>query len=214
MTDWLAWHAPYADPDSPLSWRLRIIQDHVAAWLDERAPAPVTVLSVCAGQGADLIGVLRQRADAHRVRATLLESDERNVAAARSAAAGLPGVEVRPADAGDLAAYAGAVPADLVLLAGVLGNIDDADIRRTLAALPQLCAPGATVIWTRSRRSPDRTPAVRGWLRDAGFTERSFTAPPDVLFSVGVHRLTADPRPLTPTGRLFRFTARARQGTA
>jgi ubiquinone/menaquinone biosynthesis C-methylase UbiE len=206
VTDWVAWHEPYRDPGSPLSRRLRIVQDHIATWLDERAPAPVTVVSVCAGQGDDLIGVLRERSDAGRVRAILLEYDERNVAAARAAAAGMPGVEARHADAGDLASYPGAVPADLVLLAGVLGNIDDADIRTTLAALPRLCAPGATVIWTRSRHDPDRTPAIRSWLRAAGFAERAFTAPPDVLFSVGVHRLVAAPRPLIPTGRLFRFT--------
>jgi hypothetical protein len=47
--------------------------------------------------------VLRRRADAGRVRATLIESDPGNVRAARNAAAGLPGVRVRAADAGDLA---------------------------------------------------------------------------------------------------------------
>ena len=169
---------------------------------------PLTAVSVCAGQGHDLIGVLAHRRDADRVRATLLEKDERNVAAARAAArsAGLTGVLVHQADAGDPAAYRGAVPADLVLLAGVLGNIDDADIRTTIAALPQLCNRGATVIWTRSRRPPDRTGAIRAWLEEAGFAEVSFTATPDDLFSVGVHRLTAAPRSLTATTPLFRFT--------
>ncbi|MFC4066890.1 hypothetical protein [Actinoplanes subglobosus] len=41
---------------------------------------------MCAGQGHDVLGVLSRRADAGRVRATLIESDERNVAAARAAA--------------------------------------------------------------------------------------------------------------------------------
>jgi hypothetical protein len=115
-------------------------------------------------------------------------------------------VEVRCADAGDLASYRGAVPADLVLMAGVLGNISDADIRTTIAALPRLCAPGATVIWTRTRRPPDRTGAIRGHLRDAGLTELAFDAPADTVFTVGVHRLTRRPDPPTFEGRLFRFT--------
>ena len=206
--DWLAWHSPYLDPSSPLSRRLRIVQEHITDWLNRRPGVPLTAVSICAGQGHDLIGVLAQRTDADRVRATLLEYDERNVAAARAAAesAGLTELVVRRADAGDPAAYRGAVPADLVLLAGVFGNIGDADIRTTIAALPQLCSRGATVMWTRSRRPPDRTGSIRAWLEKAGFAEVSFTAPPDDLFSVGVHRLTATPEPLTATTPLFRFT--------
>ena len=170
---------------------------------------PLTVVSACAGQGHDLLGVLSTRADASRVRATLLEYDERNVAAAQAAVddAALRNVTVVRADAGDRAAYVGAVPADLVLMAGVFGNISDVDVHATISALPELCAAGATVIWTRTRRAPDLTPAVRRWLAAAGFVEQAFHAPADALFSVGVHRFLGVPRPLTPRGRLFRFLA-------
>ncbi|MGC1213058.1 MAG: class I SAM-dependent methyltransferase family protein [Micromonospora sp.] len=206
-TDWQAWHRPYADANSPLSRRLRLVQEHIGRWLDDRPHEEVTVVSACAGQGHDLIGVLAARKDASRVRATLLEYDPGNVAAARAAAeqAGLADVTVVRADAGRLAAYAGAVPADLVLMAGVFGNISDDDVHRTIRTLPGLCAPDATVIWTRTRRAPDLTPAVREWFREAGFREEGFHAPDDVLFSVGVHRLVGPPRPLDETGDLFTF---------
>jgi hypothetical protein len=138
------------------------------------------------------------------VRATLIEFDPGNVAAARRAAP--PGITVVRADAGRLASYAGAAPADLVLLAGVFGNISDTDVRRTIDALPQLCAEGATVIWTRTRRPPDLTPDVRRWFGAAGFVEQAFEAPADVLFSVGVHRFTGTPRPLDTAGTMFTFT--------
>src|SRR6185437_12861282 len=82
-----------------------------------------------------------------------------------------------------------------------------ADVRGTISALPELCAAGATVIWTRTRRAPDLTPAVRRWLGAAGFAEQAFHAPAGELFSVGVHRFTGAPRPMTPRGRLFRFLA-------
>jgi len=205
--DWLAWHDPYGDEQSSLSRRLRLVQGHIASWLDERQDEALTAVSACSGQGHDLLGVLAARADVHRLRSTLLESDGRNVAAARTAAdaAALPGVTVVQADAGDLAAYVGSVPADLVLMAGVFGNISDDDVQRTVAALPQLCAAGATVIWTRSRRAPDLTTAVRRWLRAADFTEQAFDAPDDVLFSVGVHRFVGLPQSLTPQGKLFQF---------
>ncbi|MEU8007766.1 SAM-dependent methyltransferase [Catellatospora sp. NPDC049111] len=205
--DWYDWHGPYADPGSPLSRRLRLVQVHVDRWLDERPEPLLTVVSACAGQGRDLLGVLARRPDAARVRATLIEYDPRNAAAARAEAERLGvAVTVNCADAGLPESYAGAVPADLLLFAGVFGNIGDADVRRTVAALPRLCSPAATVIWTRTRRAPDLTPSIRTWFAEAGFAETAFHAPEDVLFSVGVHRLTAPP-PATPPDRpLFRFT--------
>jgi len=203
--DWQAWHELYADATSPLSQRLRLVQRHIGMWLDDRQGEALTAVSACAGQGHDLLGVLATRADAHRVRATLLEGDERNVAAAQTAAADLPNVKVVQVDAGDLAAYVGAVPADLVLTAGVFGNLSDADVHRSIHALPQFCASGATVIWTRSRRAPDLTPTVRCWLKEAGFVEQAFHEPDGVVFSVGVHRFAGDPVPLSAPGRLFQF---------
>jgi hypothetical protein len=142
-----------------------------------------------------------------RVQAQLIEYDPRNVAAAREriARAGLTGVTVVCADAGEFATYDTAVPADLVLLVGVLGNITDDDAHTTIAALPQLCAAGATVIWIRTRRAPDLNPAIRDWFTEAGFVERAFHAPEDVLFSVGVHRFRGQPATLSPAGIIFRF---------
>jgi hypothetical protein len=204
-TDWYAWHSPYADPGSPLARRLRLVRQHIAAWLDERPAEPVSVVSMCAGQGHDVLSVLASRPDAGRVRATLIESDPRNVAAARARAASLDTVTVLRADAGELASYRQAAPADLLIMAGVLGNISDADVHATIRALPQLCAAGATVIWTRTREAPDQTPSIRTWLADAGFTELAFTAPGDVLFSVGAHRFTGTPQPLPASGKIFQF---------
>ena len=64
----------------------------------------------------------------------------------------------------------------------------------TVEAAPQLCAPGAEVIWTRHRNDPDLTPSIRGWFADAGFQEVAFVAPDTDQWSVGVHRLVAAPR--------------------
>ena len=131
--------------------------------------------------------VLRDHEFGSRVRGRLVELDQSNALALRQAvrAAGLA-LEVRRGDAGDLASYAGAVPADLVLLCGVLGNVSDDDVRHTIRCLPQLCASGASVIWTRSRRAPDLTPRIRQWFAETGFSELAFVAPDDALFSVGM----------------------------
>lgn len=226
--DWRAWHDDYADPTSALSRRLHLVRGHIDAWLDDRLLDPelndgpddgrtnglpgaeVTVVSACAGQGHDLFDVLRRRTarrpDRGRVRATLIEFDPSNAAIARATAdrMHLGRVEVRCADAGDLASYAGAVPADLLVFAGIFGNISNDDIERSITALPTLCAPGATVIWTRTRKPPDVTTAVRGWFAAAGFEEVAFHAPDDVMFSVGRHHLRGSPQPLAD-GRIFRF---------
>lgn len=206
-TDWRAWHDGYADPRSALSRRLHVVQRHIHAWLDATTPSPVSVVSVCAGDGRDLLGVLEQRTDAARVTATLLEAEPVIATRAESHARrlGLDGVEVRCVDAGTTGAYTGSVPADLVLLCGVLGNVDDRDVERTVAALPRLCRGAALVIWTRHRRPPDLTPRIRERFADHGFVEESFTAPPDVLFSIGVHRFEGEPLPLGEDERLFRF---------
>jgi hypothetical protein len=53
--DWRAWHADYEDPDSALGRRLALVRGHVRAAVDRAAPGPVRAISVCAGQGQDLL---------------------------------------------------------------------------------------------------------------------------------------------------------------
>ena len=159
VRDWLAWHAAYDDPSSALSARLRCVRSHLSDAVDRAPAGRVTLVSLCAGQGHDVIGVLPDHPRRADVRAVLVESDARNVVLARRAAAGqgLPGVEVRHADAGLVAGFADVLPAGVLLLCGIFGNVSDRDIRRTVQAAPALCRAGATVIWTRHRRPPDLT---------------------------------------------------------
>jgi hypothetical protein len=137
----------------------------------------------------------------------LLETDPRNLDRAERFCreAGLTGVRLLDRDAGLSSSYLDAAPADLVLMCGVFGNLSDVDVRRLIEFLPALCRPGATLIWTRSRRAPDLTPSIRSWLATARFTELAFTAPPDVLGSVGTHRFDGEPLPLAPDRQLFSF---------
>jgi hypothetical protein len=207
MTDWDSWHADYEDPSTLLSERLRLVQQHIAEWLDASAPTPVTVLSSCAGDGRDLLEVLEGRSDASRVTATLIEADARNATRATDhiSRLDLSHIEVRCTDAGTSNAYIGAVPADLVLLCGIFGNIADEDVHRTIAATPQLCKEDAVVIWTRHRRDPDLTPRIREWFREHGFREEHFEAPDHAIYSVGVHRFVGVPSPLDAEQSLFTF---------
>ena len=147
------------------------------------------------------------RKDSSRVQATLLELDGRNVDRADRSirASGLQGVTVTRVDAGISDAYVGRVPADLVLLCGVFGNITDEAVHRLIEALPQLCNPGATLVWTRARREPDLTGTIRRWVEAVGFREVSVTAPADVMFTVGRNRFVGTPQALQKGVRLFDF---------
>ena len=164
----MAWHELYDDPSSVLSGRLRLVQAQLEDALDHAPAGPIRLLSLCAGQGRDVTGVLRTHPRRDDVSAVLIEANAENAETARrnAAAAGLPQVEVRQADASRPSGYAEVLPADVLLLCGIFGNLSDADIQRTIAAAPALSAPGATVIWTRHRRQPDLTPQVRAWFRE------------------------------------------------
>jgi len=208
VKDWVAWHAAYDDPSSSLSTRLRVVRGHLSRALDEAPPGPVRLVSLCAGQGLDVLGVLPEHPRGPDVSAVLVEFDPHNAALARRGAAGmgLSQVEVREADAGRVDNYADALPADVLLLCGIFGNVSEGDIQRTARAAPALCAAGATVIWTRHRRPPDLTPRIREWFRAGGFEEVAFDMPDtEALTGVGVGRLAAAPRAGLPAGPLFTF---------
>jgi hypothetical protein len=203
--DWRAWHDGYEDPNSELGRRLALVQSQLRAALDQAPPGPIRAISVCAGQGHDIIGVLTDHPRREDVSARLVELDEQNVQLARAAAGAmsLDAVEVVAGDASLTDAYAGAVPADVILICGVFGNVAADDIANTIAHLGQLCAPEATVIWTRHRRAPDLVPRIRETFEHAGFGEIAFAdAPP---FGVGTNRLLGAPQPLQPGVKMFNF---------
>ena len=160
---------------------------------------------MCAGEARDLRGALTQVGRRDLI-GRLVELDPGLAENARRGLAelGVDRVEVMTGDAGELGAYRDAAPADLVLECGVFGNISDEDVERTVRASAALCAPGATLIWTRHRRPPDITDAIRAWYAESGFEEVTFEPVPDSEGSVGVVSFTGETAPLADQ-RLFTF---------
>jgi hypothetical protein len=214
---WVQWHTAYEDPTSNLSLRLRTVQSMVRAALDEipgTHAGPIRIVSLCAGQGRDVIDVVATHPRGPEISALLVELHPALVAFARGRAASLglaDRIRVVEGDASQCRLYAGDVPADIVLVCGVFGNISSADITRTIQAMRGFCAPGGQVVWTRHRRPPDRTPTVRADFAAAGFTELEFVAPEGTVLAVGRHRLSEaptpapGPAPFEPGRRLFDF---------
>ncbi len=207
MRDYVTWHEEYDDPTSGLSWRLSRVRDHIGEFLDRTAGQSVTAVSLCAGDGRDLIAVLAPREDAGRVAATLVELNPELADRARVTAQGLP-VHVITADAGDPAVYVGLVPADLVVMVGIFGNISDPDLQGLIRSAPAFCRPGATLIWSRGRDDDihDLNDQVRDWFAQSGFAEIAYEErdTPDRP-SMGVVRYEGEPMELDPTRRLFTF---------
>lgn len=225
MTDWNLWLRRYENPNSAHNRRLKTVQRLLTRQLERLAPGPVRVLSICAGDGRDILQVLDGRADAGRVSATLIEREAGLCALAREEIArqGLSNIEVREADAGLSDTYVDLPRADVVILVGVFGNMVDADARALIDALPSLCRRQARVIWSL-RQQPRRgeagaKDAARGTerqndrarverldacFRAAGFTE-AFANAPEAAFHVAAWRYGGMPKPLVPGQHIFSF---------
>ncbi|MFI6819408.1 class I SAM-dependent methyltransferase family protein [Micromonospora sp. NPDC050187] len=205
-SDWYAWHADYDDPDSPLSHRLTEVRRLARVALDQAPAGPVRAVSLCAGQGRDLIPVLAEHPRRVDVTARLVELDPRNAELAAGAvrAAGLTRVEVVRDDAARTDVWADLVPAEIVLVCGLFGNMTDADVRAVVRHCRQLCATGGTVVWTRHRGAPDLVPTICDWFAEEDFALLSLTGP-TIPSAVGAHRLTGRPRPLPSGVTMFEF---------
>lgn len=207
MTDWLPWHGSYDDPRSVQAHRLEVVRRRVGEALDALGGPERRVLSLCAGDGRDLIPELSSRPE-HAVEAVLVELNPELAAraSAHAAAVGLGRVSVRTADASLLESFADILPVDLVLLCGIFGNVPDGDIRRTISAVPAMLNPGGFVIWTRGRcDGTDLRPTVRRWVAEAGLEDVAYDGEPE-LFGVGVARASGS-RPVDRAlpERLFAF---------
>ncbi|MFN6551084.1 class I SAM-dependent methyltransferase [Mycolicibacterium septicum] len=206
MVDWHSWHEDYDRPDSALSHRLRAVQTLIKQALDDAPAGPLRIVSLCAGQGRDLLEVLAEHPRRDDVRARLVELDPRNAAVAAETVNRyrLTGVEVVTGDASLIDHYADLAPADIVVACGIFGNITDEDIERAIGFLPQLIKTGGTVLWTRGRTVPDRVPLILNWFDERGF-DLVWVSPPDVSYGVGAHRFTAQPEPLVAGEQIFTF---------
>jgi hypothetical protein len=208
--DWYAWHDGYDQPGSALAQRLACVREQIRGALDTAPPGALRAISLCAGQGRDLIGALAGHPRRADVTARLVELDPRNTEVAQrlAAEAGLPRLQIVTGDAALTSQYADLVPAGLVLACGLFGNLANAAIEATIGYCTQLCAVGGTVIWTRGRDAggaPDLVPQVCAWFEERGF-DRRWVSDPQVRYAVGVHVFTGPSAPLAKDAVMFAFT--------
>ncbi|WP_129667032.1 class I SAM-dependent methyltransferase family protein [Phytoactinopolyspora endophytica] len=202
--DWHGWHEGYQE-HGRLRNRLRTVQDQLRLALDLVPSGPVQIISVCAGQGHDVVGAVDDSDRRSDVQARLVEIDGRNAEEARRRveSADLNGIEVLQGDAGTTDAYVGAVPADIVLLCGVFGSLIDEDVDSTIATLPQLCNARGQVIWTANRAASGLFERASAAFDLYGFA-LVWTNPADP-FGVARHQLVTRRQDLQLGQRIFNF---------
>ena len=208
--DWVNWHDGYEDSPS-LAARLELVRTQISSCLDACPGGWIRVLSVCAGDGRDLIGALVNHPRLRDVKARLVELNrvliEQGQATAQ--AAGVTGqVQFVNADATISSTYKGMVPADLVLLCGVLGNIRPVDTSRLIKAIVCLCRTDGFVIWTRRYQADGarQIAMTRELFRQLAFKEICFDITPEGDFGIVTHRYRGKTFSLPEGQKLFEFT--------
>lgn len=210
--DWFAWHDNYRTRPR-MGQRLQIVREYISTCLNEFPSGQIRVVSVCAGDSRDLIGTIFDHPRSGDVQARLIELDERLVECGRSAAeaAGLEEqLEFVCGDATLSSVYEGVVPADLVLVCGVFGNVpNETELQRLIHSLRFFCKPGGFTIWTRDLfvDGEQRLAQVRELLRESAFEEVSFKMTAVGNMGVGTHRYLGESLPLPNDQQLFLFSS-------
>ncbi len=190
--DWYEWHDLYKT-EPKLQQRLAIVQEFIAYSLNASADGAIRVVSVCAGDGRDLLGTLENHPRKHDVSARLVELNPQLVERGRETIKSLglaKQIEFVNGDATIAANYVGAVPADIVIVCGVFGNLtDERELNRLLDNLSFLSKQGAFVIWTRGHsQGVAHSDNVRQILRASQFAEVNFQLTATGDMGVGLHR--------------------------
>jgi SAM-dependent methyltransferase len=189
--------------------RLVAVESHLTESLDKAAPGPVRIISLCAGDGRDVVEVLRSHKRKDDVVAWLVELSRQSVALGveRAAQAGLgKNVKFLCGDATDFESYQRLAPADIVLACGVWGHVPASE-RATLArGLATLCKPGGDLIWTRGvLRGMSCFEQIQSLFGAPAWQRQRVSFTPDASWGIATARYCGPPLALPKSGRLFHF---------
>ncbi|MBW4426500.1 MAG: class I SAM-dependent methyltransferase family protein [Nostoc desertorum CM1-VF14] len=208
--DWYEWHDLY-NTEPKLQQRLEIVQEYIAYSLNALPSGSIRVVSICAGDGRDLLGTLKNHPRRNDVYARLVELNPQLVERGRATIESLglaKQIEFINGDATLSANYLEAVPADIVIVCGVFGNLaEEAELNRLLDNLSFLSKPGAFIIWTRGHSNGiPYSDNVRKILSASSFEEVNFKLTDTANMGVGLHRYLGENLPKPKEQQLFVFS--------
>jgi hypothetical protein len=150
--DWYKWHEAY-DSSPTLQARLRLARTHITQALEAVPYFKIQLVSVCAGDGRDVIGALINNPRRFQISASLVEINPALVGQGNAALEqyGLKSqVQFLEADATLAATYESIAPVDVLVVCGVFGNVRDSSLESMIRNLACLCRSKAMMVWTRS----------------------------------------------------------------
>ncbi|MEH2316680.1 class I SAM-dependent methyltransferase family protein [Nostoc sp.] len=187
------------------------MREYIAYSLNASPDGAIRIVSVCAGDGRDLLGTLKNHPRAKDVSARLVEINSNLVERGRASIESLglaKQIEIINGDATLATNYVGAVPADVVIVCGIFGNLaEEAELNRLLDNLSFLSKPGAFVIWTRGHSNAiPYSDNVRKILSASGFEEVNFKLTDTGDMGVGLHRYLGENLAAPKEQQLFVFS--------
>ncbi|MBD2502651.1 class I SAM-dependent methyltransferase family protein [Anabaena azotica] len=208
--DWYEWHELY-NTEPTLQQRLEIVREFIAYSLNASPNGNIRVVSVCAGDGRDLLGTLKNHPRKQDVSARLVELNPQLVERGRATIETLglaKQIEFINGDAAIANNYIGAVPADIVIVCGVLGHLaDDRELKRLIDNLSYLSKTGAFFIWTRGHTNGiPYSDNVRKILFASQFEEVNFQLTATGDMAVGLHQYIGENLPQPKEQQLFVFS--------
>ncbi|MBD2629791.1 class I SAM-dependent methyltransferase family protein [Trichormus variabilis] len=208
--DWLEWHDLY-NTEAKLQQRLKIVREYISYSLDNSPSGIIRIVSVCAGDGRDLLGILANHPRTEDVYARLVEINPQLVERGRATIESLDltkQIEFINGDATAAANYVGVVPADIVIVCGIFGNLaDENELNRLLENLSFLSKKGAFILWTRGHSNGIAySETVRKYFREFGFEEVNFQLTATGDMGVGIHRYLGENLAVPKEQQLFVFS--------
>lgn len=192
-------------------WRLALVKEHLSTALVEAPPGDVRILSICAGDGRDVISTLEEHPRRGDATAQLVELDPTSAhdAERTAARAGLGDqIHVLNADATDFATYQGIAPAEIVLACGVWGHVPPQERGKFIDAAARLSTPHGCLIWTR-RLSENGLAELLECFRADAWEQHRVGVTPDRRFAVVTHRYRGETLAIPAEGRIFHFRRNA-----
>jgi hypothetical protein len=193
--------------------RLRVVKVHLAECLNDAAQGPLRLVSLCAGDGRDVIDVLQSNRRRNDVGAWLVELNGQSIAdgALHMKASGLEKlVNFIHADATDYLTYQTLVPCDIILLCGVWGHVPVNERALLVRALASFSKPGGSLIWTRGiSRGMDRLNEIQSQFANSSWERVRLSFTPNDKWAISTHRYCGPSLELPASGRIFNFRKNA-----
>jgi hypothetical protein len=208
--DWAKWHDNYKVSPA-LKERLSIVRKHLSKCCISLPKGSIKIISICSGDGRDLLGLMEYHPRKQDVSALLVENNEELVDTGRKSIheAGFETqLKLVLSDATLFSTYDNYCPANIVLFSGVFGNVRVEETPNIIRNLRSLCNTDSYIIWTRHCRVNNglkHIEFIRNQFTENDFEETYYEQTADGTFIIGTNKFCGNKIDLSAETKLFDF---------